>query len=489
MNILTAAFLLSTFAGLISMSAVSNAQVPSLKIIEAFPNLTFDKPTDIQNAGDASHRLFVAEKPGRIHVFDTDAEIPESSVFLNISHQVASGWEEGLLGFTFHPKYTENGYFYVNYITQRGTKYYTRISRFTVSAENRDKADPETEVLLLEIEQPTTIHNGGQLAFGPDGYLYISQGDGGPSRDPLNNGQNLRSLHGKILRIDVDNLDNGMNYGIPETNPFAGNTHYQNEIYAWGLRNPWRFSIDWPTGRIWAGDVGQDLYEEVNIIEKGGNYGWRITEGRHCFNPSNNCDSIGLIGPVWEYRHMNSNASITGGHVYRGSDIPELKGMYVYGDFGSGCVWALDYQGENNITNTLIEDTPLNIVAFGTDEANELYIVGLYGILGLYGRLYKLADPPGSVDDHEKAEATLHSAIPNPATDRITIPYEMNARTDVSLLLFNTMGEEIAQLVEGVKEKGKHRVEFDTTEVPAGVYYVRLTTDQTQILRKLTVTH
>ena len=482
MHILSTSFGLLTIITLIISSCASNAQTISLEVVEAFPNLSFGQPTDIQNAGDGSNRLFVCDKRGRIHVFDNDPEATESSVFLDIRDRVVTTSEMGLLGLAFHPNYEENGYFYMNYNVRRGNSLFTIISRMSVDDEDPDRANPSSELILMEFIQPFVNHDGGQIAFGPDdGYLYIATGDGGSGGDPLNAGQDLRSLLGKILRIDVDDPDDGMNYGIPETNPFAGNSHYAQEIWAWGLRNPWRFSFDPPTGRLWAADVGQDLYEEVSIIEKGGNYGWRITEGWHCFNPSNNCDSIGLIGPVWEYGR-SEGASITGGFVYRGSNTPELEGMYVYSDFVSGRVWALDYKSGDDVTNILIENTDLAISTLGIDEDNELY-------LGEFndGRLYKLADPPGSVDDHEKAEATLHSAIPNPATDRITIPYEMNARTDVSLLLFNIMGEEIAQLVEGVKEKGKHHVEFDTTEVPAGVYYARLTTNHGQVSRKVTV--
>ena len=210
---------------------------------------------------------------------------------------------------------------------------------------------------------------------------------------------------GKILCIDVDNPDDGMNYGIPETNPFAGNSHYAQEIYAWGLRNPWRFSFDPPTGRLWAADVGQNQYEEIDIIEKGGNYGWRVTEGWHCFNPSNNCDSIGLIGPVWEYGR-SQGVSITGGYVYRGSKTPAIEGMYIYGDFGSGRVWGLDYKSDDDVTNILIEDTDLAIATFGIDESNELFI-GAFN-----GKLYKLIDPSGSVDDRDDIGATLLPAIP-----------------------------------------------------------------------------
>ena len=387
----------------------------------------------------------------------------------------------GLLGLAFHPNYEENGYFYLNYNIRRGNTLFTIIARMSVDSEDPNLADPSSEITVMEFVQPFANHDGGQIAFGPDdGHLYIATGDGGLGDDPLNAGQDLRSVLGKILRIDVDNPDEGINYGIPETNPFANNSHYRGEIWAWGLRNPWRFSFDPPTGRLWTADVGQNRFEEIDIIEKGGNYGWRVTEGWHCANPSNNCDSIGLIGPVWEYGRSAGN-SVTGGFVYRGSNTPEIEGLYIYADFGSGRIWGLDYKSDDDVTNILIEDTDLPIATFGIDENNELFIGALNG------KLYKLEDPSGSVDDPEEAGAMLHPAVPNPATDRVTIPYEIMARTKVSLALYNAIGEKITQLVEGVEEKGKHDIEFDTTGIPAGVYYARLSTGQGQISRKVTV--
>ncbi len=484
MHILSASFGLLTVIALLSSSCTSTAQSINVEVVEAFPNLEFAQPTDIRNAGDGSNRLFVCDKSGLLYVFENDPEVSERSTFLDLRDRVVTTSEMGLLGLAFHPNYEENGYFYVNYNIRRGGTLYTVISRFTVDDEDANRADVESELVLMEFVQPFANHDGGQLAFGPDdGYLYIAVGDGGSGGDPLNSGQDLRSILGSILRIDVDNPDDGKNYGIPETNPFAGNSHYAQEIYAWGLRNPWRFSFDPPTGRLWAADVGQNMWEEIDIIEKGGNYGWRVTEGWHCFEPSSNCDSIGLIGPVWEYSH-NVGVSITGGYVYRGSGVPDLEGMYIYGDFGSGHIWALDYQTDDDVTNIELANTNLAIATFGVDESNELYI-------GVFGKtIYKLVDPAGNVEeDDENVGGTLHPAEPNPARSRVTVPYDLAAATEVTISLFNALGEEVMRLVEGKKEAGNHRVEFDIADIPGGVYFVQMTTAGGRVSRKVSVTH
>ncbi|MEZ4783162.1 MAG: PQQ-dependent sugar dehydrogenase [Candidatus Kapaibacterium sp.] len=454
MHKLSTSFGLLVLIALVSLSCTSTAQTIDVELVPAFPNLTIPLPTDIQNAGDGSNRLFVCEKTGLLHVFPNDPNVSETTLFLDLRGQIATQSEMGLLGLAFHPNYKENGFFYLNYNVQRGNKFYTIISRFSVDSEDPNKADINSEVIMMEIEQPFQNHDGGQIAFGPeDGYLYIALGDGGSGGDPLNSGQDLRSPLGKILRIDVDNPDdeNGKNYSIPETNPFATNSEYVQEIYAWGLRNPWRFSFDQPTGRLWAADVGQDKWEEVNIIEKGGNYGWRVTEGWHCYDPNNNCDSIGLIGPVWEYSH-SVGQSITGGYVYRGSNVPALTGMYIYGDYGSRRIWALDYKSEADVTNSSIVNTPFAIYTFGVDENNELYVGGLNS------KIHKFVDPSGNVEGKElNTGATLHPAVPNPASSRVIIPYDLDGSMQVSITIFNSIGEEISQLVNQKEERGNIR--------------------------------
>ncbi|MEX0274029.1 MAG: sorbosone dehydrogenase family protein, partial [Flavobacteriaceae bacterium] len=272
----------------------------------------------------------------------------------------------------FHPNFSSNGYFYINYNPDVSR---TRVCRFQVSASNPNQADPNSETLILEFQQPFNNHNGGQLAFGPDGMLYISSGDGGSGGDPDGHAQNLTNLLGAILRIDVNTPANGLNYGIPADNPFLGQPGARGEIYAYGLRNPWRMSFDVNDGTLWTGDVGQNEYEEIDIIKKGANYGWNILEGNHCFN-ANSCDTEAYEAPIFEYPQTNKNQSVTGGYVYHGSTVEQLSGKYVYGDFVSGRIWTLETNGS---ANTEIMDTNLGIASFGTDAQNELYICAFDG--------------------------------------------------------------------------------------------------------------
>ncbi|MBB6325354.1 glucose/arabinose dehydrogenase [Algoriphagus iocasae] len=350
----------------------------NLEIIEAFPSLSFERPVDFQHAGDDSKRLFVVEQRGVISVFQNDSKTAEKSEFLEIEAKVDdSGNEEGLLGLAFHPDFKNNGYFYVNYTASSPNR--TVISRFKVSSSNPNQADPSSELILLEFEQPYSNHNGGQIAFGPDGNLYIAVGDGGNGGDPKGNGQNRNTLLGTILRIDVNKPNGSKSYSIPSDNPFANSSSgFQKEIYAYGLRNPWRLSFDSETGELWVGDVGQNKYEEIDIIKNGGNYGWNTMEGFHCYN-SSNCNQEGLELPVWEYDRSRGDISITGGYVYRGSAIQQLKGLYIYADYVSGRVWSLDASSSTSPVNTELFDMDFAISSFGVDENQELYLCGFDG--------------------------------------------------------------------------------------------------------------
>jgi glucose/arabinose dehydrogenase len=344
---------------------------------EIFQGTTFNRPLLVRGAGDGSGRLFVVEQGGQIYVL-SGSEADDKELFLDIRNLIDdSGNEMGLLGLAFHPDYTENGQFFVNYTDSSGTV----IARFeTVGG----RGDPDSLDVILSFDQPYSNHNGGHLEFGPDGYLYIATGDGGSGGDPLGHAQNRQTFHGNILRIDIDSRGPQGSYAIPPDNPFAGNSEgYLEEIYAYGLRNPWRFSFDPLTGLLWAGDVGQNAVEEINIIEKGKNYGWNIMEGSQCFNPPTGCDSTGLAMPVYEYLHPLGR-SITGGYVYRGSELPLLEGAYVYADFVSGLIWALWYQEGEVQTNYTIADTNLMISSFGEDDNHELYFTAFDG------RVYKL---------------------------------------------------------------------------------------------------
>ncbi|MEJ2494801.1 MAG: PQQ-dependent sugar dehydrogenase [Ignavibacteriaceae bacterium] len=319
----------------------------------AFPDLTFSLPVFLTNAADSSDRIFVVEQSGRIKVFQNSSSVQSSKIFLDISDVVASGGERGLLGLAFHPDYKNNGIFFVNYTTPNPLR--TRISKFQVSS-NPDSAINNSEVVLLTINQPYTNHNGGWIGFGPDGYLYISVGDGGSGGDPDTNAQNITRLLGKILRIDVDHQDEGLQYAIPADNPFVDSTgNVKKEIYAWGLRNPWRQSFDPETGRLWCADVGQGSWE-------------------HEYN-TGGCNYPEYTFPIWEYDHNSGRCSITGGYVYHGSNVPDLTGKYIYADYCSGTIWALSYDGSNPATNKTLLTAPSSVVSFGVDENQELYII------------------------------------------------------------------------------------------------------------------
>jgi len=354
----------------------------------AFPNLTFARPVDLQAPADGTNRIFVVEQAGRIRGFLNRPDERTTFTFLDIQDRVRSvGNEEGLLGLAFHPKFKDNGFFFVDFTADSPRR--TVIARYRVDAETPNRADPNSEVVILEIPQPFSNHNGGQIAFGPDGFLYIALGDGGSGGDPRGNGQDTRSLLGALLRIDPDRPDGGREYGIPSDNPFAGGNCPQagcrEEIFAYGLRNPWRFSFDAPTGRLWLADVGQNAWEEVDVVERGNNYGWNRMEGNHCFSPMSGCDVTGLTPPVWEYDHSVGH-SITGGYVYRGSIAPELVGRYVFSDFTTGRIFTLEYDGVQ-ATNAELMDTDLNIASFEMGPDGELLICAFDG------RIYAFSAP------------------------------------------------------------------------------------------------
>ncbi len=333
-------------------------------------------PVDIQNAGDDSGRLFIVERPGRIRIVIDGLLYQEP--FLDITGRIRSnGSEQGLLGLAFHPDYKSNGFFYVNYTDNNGD---TVISRFSVSPDP-NLADPSSELRMLGIPQPYANHNGGAVAFGPDGYLYLGLGDGGSGGDPLGNGQSLNSLLGKVLRLDVDH---DIPYSIPPNNPFAGSGEVYQEIWASGLRNPWRFSFDPVTGDLYIGDVGQNEWEEIDIAPAGLgglNFGWNVFEGNH---PYQGNSAASFAFPIAEYNHTQG-CSVTGGVVSRGAALPAWNGIYLYGDFCTGYVWGLLTQG-GSWQSQLLFETGLGISTFGVDEAGNVYLADYRG-----GTIYRLA--------------------------------------------------------------------------------------------------
>ncbi|MBR9773630.1 MAG: PQQ-dependent sugar dehydrogenase [Cytophagales bacterium] len=347
----------------------------NLTLVAAFPELSFTRPVDFQHAGDKSNKLYVVEQRGVISVFENEQKTSTKATFLSIEDRVEdSDNEEGLLGLAFHPNFESNGYFYVNYTASNPDR--SVISRFNLSSTNPDEADPNSELVLLEYEQPYGNHNGGQIAFGPDYYLYIGVGDGGKSGDPHGHGQNRSTLLGNILRIDVDQENGAMPYSIPDDNPFAGNTEgFKEEIYAYGMRNPWRFSFDTATDQLWVADVGQNSYEEIDIVKNGGNYGWNTMEGFHCFK-ADECNQENLELPIWEYDRDEGDISITGGFVYHGEALPQLQGLYIYADYVSGRIWSLDFSDPENPVNTELFKADFPISSFGVDQNQEIYICG-----------------------------------------------------------------------------------------------------------------
>ncbi|MFB6286035.1 MAG: sorbosone dehydrogenase family protein [Candidatus Bipolaricaulia bacterium] len=345
---------------------------PEIELVQTTDGL--DTPAYLTHAGDGSDRLFVVDQPGVIRVLAN--EQLRSTPFLDIRDRVSFGGERGLLSVAFHPRFAETGRLYVNYT--RASDGATVVAEYHVN-DDGSRVDPDSERVLLTVDQPFSNHNGGQLQFGPDGDLYVGMGDGGAGGDPRDNGQDLSTLLGALLRIDVE-PQNGQPYGIPSDNPFVGQADARDEIFAYGLRNPWRFSFDRCTGDLFLADVGQNDWEEVDLIEAGGNYGWNVMEGNHCFRTAD-CDETGLERPIAEYSH-SQGCSITGGYVYRGSDVPDLVGHYLFADFCSGRIWSTFPTESGEWTMNQLMDTDLRISSFAEGPDGELYVIDIGG--GVY---------------------------------------------------------------------------------------------------------
>ncbi|MCM2371148.1 PQQ-dependent sugar dehydrogenase [Aporhodopirellula aestuarii] len=366
-----------------------------IEVVEAYPNLRISRPIIMSGAGDGSGRLFVASQTGEIYSFDQDdAQIEDPDLFLDLSDRVTykdRENEEGFLGLTFHPKFKENGRLYVYYTTS-ARPHVSILSEFhTVEGSQNRIGDPNSERVLMKVQQPFWNHNGGTVTFGPDGYLYIGLGDGGKANDPLKSAQDMSKVLGSILRIDVDSRDEGMPYAIPQDNPLVGRSNVWPEIYAWGVRNIWRMAFDPATGELWAADVGQNDWEEINLIRKGGNYGWSLREGAHSFTLGGGKGSgpnPRLIEPLVEYPHTDDwGKSVTGGLVYRGKETPELNGYYLYGDYVSGRLWAMkiDPESKKVIENRPIAWQQLPVFTFGETESGEALMSTMMG----GGRIYR----------------------------------------------------------------------------------------------------
>lgn len=405
-----------------------------LEPVRVFPKLKFERPVEATHAGDGSGRIFVVEQKGIIRVFKNDESVSEAKTFLDLSEVTRrDGNEEGLLGFAFHPRYAENGKFYVYYsVTPRASI----VSAFTVSKDDPDRADRESEEKLMHFPQPYENHNGGSMKFGPDGYLYLGLGDGGLRDDPHKNAQNLGRMLGKILRIDVDHRDEELPYAVPRDNPFVGHKLpngtgatekvARGEVWAYGFRNPWRLSFDRKTGELWTGDVGQDRFEEIDLVERGGNYGWSLREGRHNFEPESPAKPTGLIDPLVEYFH-GEGQSVTGGIVYRGTKLAGYEGAYFYADYLSGAIWTLRLDDLKRVAaNRQVARTELTPAAFGEDQDGEILICSFDG--GLYRLRPREIDLQAVSEAFPKklSETGLFASVPENVPAAGLVPYELN---------------------------------------------------------------
>lgn len=458
-----------------------------IQVEEAFPMLSFSRPVDLTHAGDGRNNLYVVEQAGIIRVFPNVETASGSEVFLDIRSRVnSSGNEEGLLGLAFHPDFKSNGYFFVNYTANPPRR--TVISRFRIQGGDPEEGDPNSEEIILTFSQPYSNHNGGQIRFGPDGFLYIATGDGGSGGDPQRNGQSTRTLLGKILRIDVDNPSGGKMYGIPAGNPFRGSTEgHAEEIYAWGLRNPWRFSFDPETGRLWTGDVGQNKWEEVDIIEAGKNYGWNIMEGLHCYSPSSGCDTTGLVLPVVEYGH-DLGISITGGFVYRGNRVPELVGKYLYADFGSGRIWSVAFDDQNRVVSELVLPSGLNISSFGIDASRELYMCTFNE-----GKIFRFTTAKtGSANPPTREDAIIIDPVfPNPAsrfsTASVRVAVQSGWNKPARIVVSDSAGRERVDVWQGTLDPGHRVFDIPLRGLTPGAYFCLVEIGEQRITRSFSV--
>lgn len=454
---------------------IRNSFSQPYELVNAFPNVAFSSPLYVTHSNDGTNRVFVVEKNGIIKVLPNDSSTSNVNVFLNITNLTSGvSSERGLLGLAFHPDYTNNGYFYVDYT--RISDGATIIARFTRSATDPNKADSLTQQILLTISQPFSNHNGGIVFFGLDGFLYIGMGDGGSAGDPGNRAQNPDELLGKILRLDVNSTSGGNNYGIPPSNPYAGGGG-RAEIFTLGMRNPWRVSQDPVTGLIYCGDVGQGSWEEIDILEVGKNYGWRCYEGNNTYNTSGCGPVSAYTFPIKEYSH-SFGISITGGFVYRGLRRPELAGRYIYADYGSRTVWKLKYENGVVTEDETVMTAPSNVYSFGIDQNNELYVCCSNSIIYRFNKsdLVGINNIVNTVPEGFQ----LDQNYPNPFNPETNISYYIPEMSKVSLTIFDALGKEINTLVNTNQLAGNYKINWNGKDaygnnIPSGAYFYKLT--------------
>jgi len=444
-------------------TSFSYAQDLDLELIAS----NFNRPVSIKHAGD--DRLFIVEQDGLIKIIEANGTI-QTAPFLDIDSRVINtGNERGLLGLAFHPDYATNGYFFVNYINNSGN---TVISRFTRDAANPNVADPNSEFPIIDFNQPYSNHNGGDLAFGTDGYLYIATGDGGSGGDPDDNAQNTLNLLGNLLRLDINTTTATQNYSIPASNPFVGDPNTRAEIFAYGLRNPWKFSFDRQNNDLWIADVGQNAYEEINRVSAaeaatGLNYGWRCYEGNAPFNTSGCSDPSEYTYPIEGYSHSGDGAfkcSITGGYRYRGTNYPNFDGWYFFADICSEEIGYLIYDETNMTWSKTFESFSGQWSAFGEDVDGEIYISDLSG-----GNIYRLKDNTLSVDDNSFASISVY---PNPTKDNLNINFGSNNNVDVSteISIYDLQGKKVKAIARNTKIIQK----VNTSQLSNGIYVLKI---------------
>ncbi|AOW08905.1 PQQ-dependent sugar dehydrogenase [Flavobacterium gilvum] len=419
----------------------------------------FTKPAEITNIGD--DRLFVVEQGGIIKILNSNGTV-NSSPFLNITGQVSTGGEQGLLGLAFHPNYASNGFFYTNHTNTAGN---TVITRYSVDNANPNLANPSSGTILLTIAQPYANHNGGTLKFGPDGYLYIGMGDGGSGGDPENRAQNINELLGKMLRIDVNS---GTPYGIPSSNPYVG-VAGADEIWAIGLRNPWKFSFDKTLGNLWIADVGQNNVEEINVApasQAGINYGWRCYEGNDAYNTVSCASQTTMKFPINTINHSSGACSVTGGHVYNGTAFPNFKGLYFFTDYCNPKIGMITSGGTVTYSQAF---TGNNFSTFGEDKNGELYIASLNS-----GTIYKIIDTSLPVDTFDQTQFAIY---PNPAHSEIIIQ-KSNKNYPVEVTLFDMEGKML--LKQKTENKKTNSIQME--HLSKGLYIVTVKNDQGQLL-------
>ncbi len=411
----------------------------------AFPKLKFEQPLELTRV-PGTKRLFVVERYGKIHSFVVDPGVARADLFIDL--------EKTTYGLAFHPQFQKNGYVFVTYVIhpKDALPKGTRLSRFRVRPDDPLRCDPDSEKIILE--RLSGGHNGGCLRFGPDGYLYVALGDGSGIADEHETGQDVSDLLASILRIDVDRAEDGKPYAVPEDNPFVGREQTRPEIWAYGLRQVWKMNFDFATGDLWAGEVGQDLWEMINLIQPGGNYGWSVKEGTHPFRPERRHGPTPILKPIIEHPHSDFR-SVTGGFIYRGRRLPELVGKYVYGDYDTGRIWGFRYDGNEVTEHGELFDSSLRIIDFAETHAGDLYLLDFIG-----GQVHRLVPAP-QMQSAQKfprrlSETGLFASVRDHRPAQGLIPYSVNS----DLWSDGAIKERFIAL------PGESRIEFDTVEYP-----------------------